>query len=88
MISNRRHFEVLRAADQEALRLRDQINSERGRYITESDYDRRHEALRERISKLEAWQANLTGRMVVFSLVGLVIVASASALVTHILSST
>lgn len=67
-------------------RLRHQIEEERGHYITTARYDEKHEDLSRRLSSLERWQANLTGRMVGLGLIGAAFIAVVAAFITHLLS--
>ncbi len=53
--------------------LRDQITSERGEYLTRTNYDVRHETLIDRISILERARANLEGRMWVLGAVVIIV---------------
>lgn len=48
-------------------RLRHQIDTERGLYVSRDTADMQHNALAERIAALEKWKANVTGRLIVFA---------------------
>ena len=78
-------------------RFREQIREERSNYVLLDVYNERHNALIQReeadvkelslrIAAIEVWRANLMGRLVVFSILGSLIIGTAAALVTHLLS--
>lgn len=64
--------------------LREQINNERGHFVSETMYSERHKELQRRLTNLELWRANLTGRVVGVGLIAIVFTGVLTALLTHL----
>lgn len=63
---------------------REQLNEERGHYVPREVYEQYHNLLRERVGVLEQWRANIMGRAVGLAVVGTLIVAFLTAIVSHV----
>lgn len=75
----------------------EELREDTKKAVTEIDYTRRHEALEERISRveeslslriaaIERWQANITGRTVAIGVLGGIMIAVVAALITHLIN--
>ncbi len=65
---------------------RAQVEADRPNYITVARYDEKHADLERRLAKIEAWQANIMGRVVGIAVLGSVFIAAVAAFITHLLS--
>lgn len=59
----------------------------RQQYISEAQYDRRHEVLVSRVETIERWQANILGRYVGIAIVGAVFIAVIAGFASHLITS-
>lgn len=64
-----------------------EVHDEGQTKISVDEYNRRHEALENRMSAMEKWQANVIGRAIALAFVGAIFTASIAALITHLISS-
>lgn len=62
------------------------IDTEAKDKITKEEYDRRHTQLEQRIRVMEEWRANFTGRFAVGAILGTIVVSTATAFITHLVS--
>jgi hypothetical protein len=77
------------ALEREITALRNQVEDvakQRITFVSLDSYEARHQQLEQRLGNLERWQANLAGRAVGFAVIGSLILAATTAIITHLLS--